>query len=211
MFRRTDVLPGSGSLAFSIRGSSDAHLAICEGQNVIDSFCFFIIIGGWKNTRSVIRKCENGLPESASQFPIGDCAHILVDHVVSIHIFYYLIKLTKLLIIYQGQVLSSEEWRHFVLKWNFEDRISIKIFDINSTLLDYHTPKNQTYFTGERTLNGYNNRYYLHARTSGQILMKPHVCKYTKKKLQLSILNNKKKKNIFLQLVTHWQQPHNQN
>ncbi|XP_058796277.1 receptor-type tyrosine-protein phosphatase S-like isoform X2 [Phymastichus coffea] len=157
LFRRVDVLPVSGSLAVSIRGSSDAHFAMCEGKNVIDSFCFYIILGGWKNTRSVIRKCEKGLPESTHTFPEGECAKILVENL--------------------GQVLSSTEWKHFVLKWNFEGEISIAIFDSSSMLLSYQVPKNRTYFSGERALNGH--RYFLHARTSSQMLLKPHVYSYS--------------------------------
>jgi hypothetical protein len=83
-FRAITVLPSIGSFSVSIRGSRDAHFALCNEDN-ISKFCFYIILGGWKNTKSVIRKCENGIPEPASKIPFGDCQQAIASTNVSIN------------------------------------------------------------------------------------------------------------------------------
>lgn len=58
----TLVLNKTGSVTVSIRGISNAHLAICEGDNYYNDFCYWLIIGGWDNNKTAIRKCPQGLP-----------------------------------------------------------------------------------------------------------------------------------------------------
>ena len=83
-FKAITTIPTEGSLSVSIRGSTDAHFAICNGFDV-SSFCFYVILGGWVNKQSVIRKCENGIPEPASVHPSGDCFTKLVVANVSVN------------------------------------------------------------------------------------------------------------------------------
>lgn len=49
-------------LSISIRGSRDAHILFCNGMNYNRDLCYWIIIGGWDNAMSVIRKCAVGVP-----------------------------------------------------------------------------------------------------------------------------------------------------
>lgn len=48
------------STSFKIK--SNAHVMFCENENFGNSKCYMIIISGIKNTKSIIRKCENGIP-----------------------------------------------------------------------------------------------------------------------------------------------------
>jgi len=49
-------------LSFSVRVAHDAHILICNSKNYNRDFCYWIIIGGWGNTMSAIRKCVSGVP-----------------------------------------------------------------------------------------------------------------------------------------------------
>lgn len=49
-------------ISISIRGSKDAHILLCNSENYYNDFCYWIIIGGWNNMMSVIRKCPTGVP-----------------------------------------------------------------------------------------------------------------------------------------------------
>jgi len=52
----------AAKLSISIRGFSDAHILLCNSKSYYHDFCYWIIIGGWNNTGSVIRKCATGVP-----------------------------------------------------------------------------------------------------------------------------------------------------
>lgn len=67
-------------LSISIRGSNNAHILLCNGTNYNRDLCYWIIIGGWDNTLSVIRKCATGVPV-AGKFPElnSDCSKAQVS------------------------------------------------------------------------------------------------------------------------------------
>lgn len=48
-------------LPFSIRAAKDVHILICDKRSK-SKLCYWIIIGGWENEVSVIRKCPKGVP-----------------------------------------------------------------------------------------------------------------------------------------------------
>lgn len=77
-------LPAVGSLAVSIRGVRDAHLALCNQPIVHTSYCYFVILGGWNNTKSVIRQCKSGIPDPVTKLPEGDCMVTRAEHFVRI-------------------------------------------------------------------------------------------------------------------------------
>lgn len=60
-YDRIHKLGEKESFAISIRGSTDGYIALCEGENYATDLCYWIIIGGWGNTKSMIRKCPDGL------------------------------------------------------------------------------------------------------------------------------------------------------
>ncbi|XP_011502274.1 PREDICTED: receptor-type tyrosine-protein phosphatase T-like [Ceratosolen solmsi marchali] len=156
-FRAITVLPNIGSFSVSIRGTTDAHFALCNKDNT-SNFCFFIILGGWKNTKSIIRKCENGIPESASKIPSGDCQQALVST--------------------NSIVLSSKKWKTFIIKWDFETQIALSVYESSTRLLNYSAPKENNYFTGHRRTPSANPEYFLFARTQVQLLMRFHIYDY---------------------------------
>lgn len=64
-------------LPFSVRASREVELLLCKGNIYNDdnytsvSLCYAIIIGGWSNSMSFIRKYEKGLPRLET-FPPKD-------------------------------------------------------------------------------------------------------------------------------------------
>ncbi|XP_046556761.1 uncharacterized protein LOC124265984 [Haliotis rubra] len=49
------LTPGATSFKFKVRASSDAHVALLQDDGVTDRYIYEIVIGGWRNTQSVIR------------------------------------------------------------------------------------------------------------------------------------------------------------
>lgn len=61
-------------LPFSVRAWKDVHILICN-KEYTSGLCYWIIIGGWDNTKSVIRKCQEGVPAVGSYPDVkSDCA-----------------------------------------------------------------------------------------------------------------------------------------
>lgn len=60
------------SLSFSVRAISDAYIFLCKRFNK-DS-CYWIVIGGWENSKSVIRKCRGGVPTPGNYPRNSACA-----------------------------------------------------------------------------------------------------------------------------------------
>lgn len=58
------------TLSFSVRASRDVHILLCNGKEYNTDYCYWIIIGGWDNTKSVIRKCVTGVPKPGKAIEI---------------------------------------------------------------------------------------------------------------------------------------------
>lgn len=58
-------------------------MLLCETDVYVSSFCYWIIIGGWANTESVIRECANGIPIPGT-YPIEPpaCAEKRASYIV---------------------------------------------------------------------------------------------------------------------------------
>ncbi|XP_028050002.2 receptor-type tyrosine-protein phosphatase T [Monomorium pharaonis] len=104
-------------LSFSVRVSRDAHILICNGTNYNGDSCYWIIIGGWGNSLSVIRKCVTGVPKPG-KFPKKDS------------------ECGKEVVSFKHTPLSENEWRSFVITWNSEMR-KINVYDTNKIVLTY--------------------------------------------------------------------------
>nr|XP_031832321.1 receptor-type tyrosine-protein phosphatase F-like isoform X1 [Nomia melanderi]XP_031832322.1 receptor-type tyrosine-protein phosphatase F-like isoform X1 [Nomia melanderi]XP_031832323.1 receptor-type tyrosine-protein phosphatase F-like isoform X1 [Nomia melanderi]XP_031832325.1 receptor-type tyrosine-protein phosphatase F-like isoform X1 [Nomia melanderi]XP_031832326.1 receptor-type tyrosine-protein phosphatase F-like isoform X1 [Nomia melanderi]XP_031832327.1 receptor-type tyrosine-protein len=111
-----DKLRGSKSFAVSIRGSNDGYILLCEGEKYTTDFCYWIIISGWNNMRSTIRKCANGVSEPNMYSSDDSC------------------KMNRLE--YSKKSLSQFEWRTFVVTWNKNTR-NISVYDDNNLILTY--------------------------------------------------------------------------
>ncbi|KAL6261513.1 hypothetical protein P5V15_006601 [Pogonomyrmex californicus] len=111
-------LPITLTLSFSVRTSRDAHILICNGPNYNKDYCYWIIIGGWGNTLSVIRKCANGVPEPG-KWPISGS------------------ECDKAKVKYKHTPLSENEWRSFILSWDAIFR-RIEIYDTDEIIMSYN-------------------------------------------------------------------------
>ncbi|XP_011700874.1 PREDICTED: receptor-type tyrosine-protein phosphatase S-like [Wasmannia auropunctata] len=102
-------------ISFSIRVSHDAHILICNSQNYIRDSCYWIIIGGWNNKMSVIRKCTTGIPVPG-KWPVGSCKTPLA--------------------FFNHTPLSESEWRSFVIMWN-PTMHRIDVYDTDKLIMAY--------------------------------------------------------------------------
>ena len=57
-------IQGHNNISFRVRAGNDAHIALSLDKNNWDTHTYEIVIGGWKNSRSVIRRCDQCLPKS---------------------------------------------------------------------------------------------------------------------------------------------------
>ncbi|XP_034938749.1 LOW QUALITY PROTEIN: receptor-type tyrosine-protein phosphatase T-like [Chelonus insularis] len=142
----------TGSLAFSIRGRKNAHILICESEKFESDFCYWIIIGGWENTISGMRKCENGVPWEIP--PNNSPCRILQND-------------------YRKMLLSSDEWKTFVLTWEEETR-KIQLFNPDKKILHY-----SDYDKIELKQTSNNSYYIFYRNPTDEMLFRYHDYNYT--------------------------------
>lgn len=64
-FYHNEINTNMAVFPLSVRAEKDVHLLICDSGRLptpYTNLCYWIIIGGWENTKSVIRKCPKGVP-----------------------------------------------------------------------------------------------------------------------------------------------------
>ncbi|XP_026825832.1 uncharacterized protein LOC113562046 isoform X1 [Ooceraea biroi] len=68
------LLENTTAFSFSVRGlSSDLQIIFCNGDDYTRDFCYWIIIGGWGNKRSVVRRCPIGVPKPRMEAQDEEC------------------------------------------------------------------------------------------------------------------------------------------
>ncbi|CAG5099466.1 Similar to SDK2: Protein sidekick-2 (Gallus gallus) [Cotesia congregata] len=120
------------ALVVSIRGSSNAQFLLCKSPNFRSDFCYWLIIGGWNNTITGIRKCENGIP--VEKPASGSNCSIL--------------RASKA----KHFALDALEWRTFIITWNTETK-TVNLYDSEELVLSYFDSAN-TLFNITRVLYG---------------------------------------------------------
>ncbi|XP_036138614.1 uncharacterized protein LOC105835724 isoform X4 [Monomorium pharaonis] len=147
-------------LAFSVRTSHSMHMLICNGEDYNKDSCYWILIGGWNNTLSVIRKCVMGIPELGKEPPEhSECRNAQSS--------------------FKHTPLSESEWRTFIITWNAEMR-KIIIYDTDKIILTYtdekgHSSNNYYLFIRSDTamLIRLHLYYFLHTTVENAVLTSP--------------------------------------
>ncbi|KAK0162464.1 hypothetical protein PV327_006239 [Microctonus hyperodae] len=115
--RNTNVVfKNKSALVVSIRGAANAHFLICENSDYRSSLCYWIIIGGWGNVRTGIRRCPDGVKDS--WYPPEGSQCIILRSKLWHH------------------PLNPHEWRTFIIAWNSVTK-TIKLYDPNKMILEY--------------------------------------------------------------------------
>ncbi|XP_043262792.1 receptor-type tyrosine-protein phosphatase F-like [Colletes gigas] len=133
-----DKLTKLRTFVVSIRGTNDALILLCESEHYTTDFCYWIILGGWRNTISVIRRCATGVPILGQYSYTYECGQERNS--------------------YAGSVLSPTEWRTFIVTWN-ESAKNLSVYNTEKLLLTYveteelssATTVNCTLFIGSHT------------------------------------------------------------
>lgn len=97
------------ALVVSVRGTSNAQFLLCKSQNFRSDFCYWLIIGGWNNTITAIRKCEKGIP--LEKPPTGSNCSILRASKAKVSLFNYFCRMLKNSII--NQLLNVKKFSFF--------------------------------------------------------------------------------------------------
>ncbi|XP_012054080.1 PREDICTED: receptor-type tyrosine-protein phosphatase F-like [Atta cephalotes] len=147
-------------LSFSVRASHDAHILICNGTNYLKDSCYWIIIGGWHNTLSVLRKCATGVP-LLGEFPAAGS------------------KCREPLVSFKHKPLSENEWRTFIITWNSIMR-RIIVYDTDKIIMTYvdkEESSNDNYHMFIRSITAMLFRFhiydFLHTTVENAILTSP--------------------------------------
>jgi hypothetical protein len=78
-------LQNTTAFSFSVRAmSSDVQILLCNGINYTRDFCYWIIIGGWGNSKSIIRRCSIGVPKPMMASRDNKCQQSRASFEVSI-------------------------------------------------------------------------------------------------------------------------------
>ncbi|XP_046389159.1 uncharacterized protein LOC124158043 [Ischnura elegans] len=100
------VLVAAGTVAISIKAARDAHIKLSLGEDPTSSPAYYIILGGWLNTVSVIRRCPRGIPAGKDEPPVEQCYHRRQQ-------------------IKEPNVLSPWQWRHFIISLSSDGEVSV--------------------------------------------------------------------------------------
>ncbi|KAM0726010.1 Receptor-type tyrosine-protein phosphatase mu [Formica fusca] len=148
-------------LSISIRGSNNAHILLCNGTNYNRDLCYWIIIGGWDNTLSVIRKCATGVP-AAGEFPElnSDCSKAQVS--------------------FKHMPLSAIEWRSFVIMWNSVTR-NISVYDTDNVIMTYEDVEKPEFSSID---------YHMFIRSNREILFRFHIYNFLHTTLDSAVLTS---------------------
>ncbi|GAB1866951.1 protein-tyrosine-phosphatase [Camponotus japonicus] len=151
----------AAKLSISIRGFSDAHILLCNSKSYYHDFCYWIIIGGWNNTVSVIRKCATGVPLIGT-WPEenSNCQKTQVS--------------------FHHMPLSATEWRSFIITWNSVTR-NISVYDTDNIIMTYKDAE-------EHKLP--NITYHLFIRSNKHILFRFHIYNFLRTTLENAILTS---------------------
>ncbi|KAL6423361.1 hypothetical protein ACFW04_010167 [Cataglyphis niger] len=148
-------------LSVSIRGSRDAHILLCNGMSYNRDPCYWIIIGGWDNTLSVIRKCAAGVPVIGTfPPPNSNCS-----------------KPQKF---FKHMPLSTTEWRSFVIMWNFITR-NVSVYDTDNVIMTYKDMEEP---------ESSNSDYHMFIRSNREILFRFHIYDFLHTTLENAILTS---------------------
>ncbi|EZA48422.1 Receptor-type tyrosine-protein phosphatase kappa [Ooceraea biroi] len=149
----------SATFAFSVRASlSDVEMLFCNGSDYTKSFCYWIIIGGWNNSKSAIRRCPIGAPKPNMEAEDKECS---IDKASAIH-----------------APLSSTEWRTFLVIWDIINR-NISLYDstTDTVFMRYQDTKLQTSETENRKVKNsdFFNYYHMFIRSADMMIYRFHV------------------------------------
>lgn len=61
----------SGTVVFSVRGSKDVHIFLCQFEDTEKGPCFWVILGKWNGKRSEILNCPHGILEDGLCFDVA--------------------------------------------------------------------------------------------------------------------------------------------
>ncbi|XP_078033096.1 uncharacterized protein LOC144467943 [Augochlora pura] len=104
------------ALPISVRGPKDAYILFCNGTRYEKNSCYWIIIGGWKNEMSAIRKCSKGMPQPPEYSSDANCNVLRANH--------------------SHVPLSPVEWKTFVVTWDQSTK-NITVYDSEKRILTY--------------------------------------------------------------------------
>ncbi|XP_066594942.1 receptor-type tyrosine-protein phosphatase F-like [Prorops nasuta] len=155
-YQNVQEVPKNGFLPVSVRASTDAHFLLCEDYDYLNNLCFWIIIGGWLNTKSIIRICSEGVP-SPGHYPEGNCSTAQSSYEHS------------------ENPLIPGEWKTFMLEWNITaDKIDLAVYD-EKDHKEFLKISNNTFRNASNISSSY---YHLFVRSNMPSLFRFHIYDY---------------------------------
>ncbi|XP_033331978.2 uncharacterized protein LOC117223682 isoform X1 [Megalopta genalis] len=122
-YRQIRKLNGKEAFAVSIRGPKDVYLLICASNQHLKDSCYWIVIGGWSNKKSAIRKCAKGVPEPSKYSKDSTCNALRSSH--------------------DHRPLNPLEWKTFVMTWDQSTK-NITVYDSNRMILTFEDAEYQS-------------------------------------------------------------------
>ncbi|XP_071581545.1 uncharacterized protein [Temnothorax nylanderi] len=150
------------TFSFSVRASRNVHILLCNGKDYKKDSCYWIIIGGWNNTLSVIRKCAMGVPLPGERLAEDS-------------------KCMKALDSFQHTPLSKNEWTTFIITWNSAMR-SIIVYDIDTIIM--------TYIDEEKRDEFLKNDYHMFIRSDTAMLFRFHIYDFLHTSVENAVLTS---------------------